>query len=81
MAKFGEGELVEVGLGSIAEIFGLDPKQLQRRLLAARAINWGRLFVCDAKDPTRAGGAFKLRWRRDILFRRSPLPGAGHGDG
>jgi monoamine oxidase len=50
MAKFGEGELVEVGLGSIAEIFGLDPKQLQRRLLAARAINW-------AHDP-HAGGAY-----------------------
>jgi monoamine oxidase len=50
MAKLGENELLEVGLGSLAETFGLDPRQLQRRLVAARAINW-------AHDP-HAGGAY-----------------------
>jgi monoamine oxidase len=50
MANLGELELVEVGLGSLAEIFGLDPRQLHRQLLAAKAINW-------AHDP-HAGGAY-----------------------
>jgi monoamine oxidase len=50
MANLGEDELVEVGLGSLAEIFGLDPRQLHRQLLAARPINW-------AHDP-HAGGAY-----------------------
>jgi monoamine oxidase len=50
MAHFSEDKLLEVGLGSLAETFGLDPGQLQRRLVAARAINW-------AHDP-HAGGAY-----------------------
>jgi monoamine oxidase len=50
IADLGEDELVEVGLGSLAETFGLDPRQLQRRLVAARAINW-------VHDP-HAGGAY-----------------------
>jgi predicted NAD/FAD-dependent oxidoreductase len=40
MADLGEHELIEAGLASLAEIFGLDPKQLMRNLVAARAINW-----------------------------------------
>jgi monoamine oxidase len=40
MASLAEDELVQAGLGSLAETFGLDPGQLQRRLVAARAINW-----------------------------------------
>jgi monoamine oxidase len=39
MANLGEHELIEVGLALLAEIFGLDPKQLMRNLVAARAIN------------------------------------------
>ena len=50
MASLSEDELVQVGLGSLAETFGLDSGQLQRRLVAARAINW-------AHDP-HAGGAY-----------------------
>jgi monoamine oxidase len=50
MASLAEDELVQAGLGSLAETFGLDPGQLQRRLVAARAINW-------AHDP-HAGGAY-----------------------
>jgi monoamine oxidase len=50
MASLGEHELIEAGLASLAEIFGLDPKQLMRNLVAARAINW-------AHDPL-AGGAY-----------------------
>jgi monoamine oxidase len=36
-----ETELVEMGLESLAEIFGLSADQLGNRLVAARAINWG----------------------------------------
>jgi monoamine oxidase len=50
MANLGEHELIEAGLASLAEIFGFDPKQLMRNLVAARAINW-------ARDPL-AGGAY-----------------------
>jgi monoamine oxidase len=50
MASLAEDELVQAGLGSLAETFGLDPGQLQRRLVAARAINW-------AHDP-HARGAY-----------------------
>jgi monoamine oxidase len=39
MANLGEHELIEVGLALLAEIFGFDPKQLMRNLVAARAIN------------------------------------------
>jgi monoamine oxidase len=50
MANLGEHELIEAGLASLAEIFGCDPKELTRNLVAARAINW-------AHDPL-AGGAY-----------------------
>jgi monoamine oxidase len=50
MAKLSEHELIEAGLASLAEIFGCDPKELMRNLVAARAINW-------AHDPL-AGGAY-----------------------
>jgi monoamine oxidase len=50
MASLGEHELIEAGFASLAEIFGFDPKQLMRNLVAARAINW-------AHDPL-AGGAY-----------------------
>jgi monoamine oxidase len=50
MARLNEQELIEAGVGSLADIFGLDPKQLMGSLVAARAINW-------AHDPL-AGGAY-----------------------
>ena len=40
MAHLVEDELVEVGLASLAGIFGLSPNDLRRTLVAARAINW-----------------------------------------
>jgi monoamine oxidase len=48
MANLGEHELIEAGLASLAEIFGFDPKQLMRNLVAARAVNW-------AHDPLAQG--------------------------
>ena len=50
MARLNEQELIEAGVGSLADIFGLDPKQMMGSLVAARAINW-------AHDPL-AGGAY-----------------------
>jgi hypothetical protein len=48
MASLGEHQLIEAGISSLAEIFGTDPKQLMRNLVAARAINW-------ANDPLARG--------------------------
>ena len=48
VASLGEYELVEAGIASLAEIFGCDPKELMRNLVAARAINW-------AHDPLARG--------------------------
>jgi monoamine oxidase len=42
MAHLDESDLIETGLASLADIFGLSPKQLKRDLVAARAINWAR---------------------------------------
>jgi monoamine oxidase len=48
MASLNEQELIEAGRASRADIFDLDPKQLMRNLVAARAINW-------AHDPFARG--------------------------
>jgi monoamine oxidase len=48
LAGLGERELIEAGLASLAHIFGVDPEQLTRKLVAARAINW-------AHDPYARG--------------------------
>jgi monoamine oxidase len=50
MANLCERQLVEEGLASIAEIFGVDSKLVIRKLVAARAINWAH--------DTYAGGAY-----------------------
>jgi monoamine oxidase len=42
MAHFGEHELIEAGIASLADAFGLDSQQLMRKLVAARAINWSK---------------------------------------
>ncbi|MBV8838158.1 MAG: FAD-dependent oxidoreductase, partial [Alphaproteobacteria bacterium] len=34
-------ELVEMGLASLAEIFGLSPDRIKKDLVASTAINWG----------------------------------------
>jgi monoamine oxidase len=67
LADLGEGELIEAGLASLAHIFGADPKQLMRKLVAARAINW-------AQDPL-ARGAYsyvtpETRAAQAVLSRR-----------
>jgi monoamine oxidase len=48
LAHLDENELVETGLASLADIFGLSPKDLTLDLVAARAINW-------AHDPFARG--------------------------
>jgi len=48
LAHLDEGELIETGLASLAEIFGLSPKRLKHDVVAARAINW-------ATDPFARG--------------------------
>jgi monoamine oxidase len=50
LARFTEDRLIDVGLGSLADIFRIPPDELKRNLVAARAINWGI-------DPF-AGGAY-----------------------
>jgi monoamine oxidase len=50
MADFAEDQLIDAGLGSLADIFQLPLGELKQDLLAARAINWGI-------DPF-AGGAY-----------------------
>ena len=40
--------MIEAGIASLADIFDLDPKQLMRNLVTARAINW-------ANDPFARG--------------------------
>jgi monoamine oxidase len=48
MAHFDEHKLIEAGIASLADIFDLDPKQLMRNLVTARAISW-------ANDPFARG--------------------------
>jgi monoamine oxidase len=48
MAHLDESELIETGLASLGDIFGMSPEQLARDVVAARAINW-------ANDPFARG--------------------------
>lgn len=41
VASLAEAELIELGLVSLGEIFGLPPGRIRRDLVTARAINWG----------------------------------------
>jgi monoamine oxidase len=50
LTQLGEQELIEAGLVSLADIFGLPAAQLEQQIVAARAINW-------AHDPF-AHGAY-----------------------
>jgi monoamine oxidase len=48
MARLNEQESIEAGLASLADVFGLSPKQITQDLVAAQAINW-------ANDPFARG--------------------------
>ena len=48
MARLNEQESIEAGLASLADVFGLSPKQITQDLVAAQAINW-------ANDPFALG--------------------------
>ena len=50
LARLTEDQLIDAGLGSLADIFRIPADELKRNLVAARAINWGI-------DPF-AGGAY-----------------------
>src|SRR5260221_702710 len=72
MANLGEHELIKAGLASLAEIFGCDPKQLMRNLVAARAINWAhdpfaRGAYSYATPETRAAQAALSRIHRGAV--------------
>ena len=41
VSSLSEAELVEMGLGSLADIFAVPVERLRAQLVAARAINWG----------------------------------------
>ena len=71
MAHFNEQELIETGVASLAGIFGLDPKQLMRQLVTARAIDW-------ANDPFARGAysyaTLEARAARSALTRPDDRP-------
>jgi len=49
VARLSEGELVDMGLASLAEIFALPLDRVTKDLVASRAINWGNdPFACGA---------------------------------
>jgi monoamine oxidase len=48
MAHLDESRLIETGLASLGDVFGISPKQLAPDIVAARAINW-------ANDPFARG--------------------------
>jgi monoamine oxidase len=63
-----ENALIEMGLASLADIFGLQAQQLKQDLVAARAINW-------AHDPfTRGAYSYAMPQTRDA---QSALAGSG----
>ncbi len=73
MARFNEQELIGAGLGSLADIFGLDPSELRRTLVAARAINWAhdpfaRGAYSYATLGTRAAQTMLLRSEGGAIF-------------
>jgi monoamine oxidase len=85
IARFNENELIEAGIESLADIFDLDPKQLTRNLVKARAINWANdpfargAYSHATPEASKAKSALARPY--DSLFRRSALSRAGHGYG
>ena len=41
-SSLGEGDLIDMGLASLAEVFDLPADRLRASLVASRAIDWGR---------------------------------------
>ena len=75
VAGLAASELVEVGLVSLAEIFGLSPDRVRGDLVASLAIDWGnctfaarRLFPRNAQNTRSAVGARETGWRRYYFF-------------
>src|ERR1700730_13618389 len=73
MAKLSEHELIEAGLVSLADIFGLSPEQMTQDLVAAQAINWAndpfaRGAYSYATPETRAAQAVLLRSDGGVIF-------------
>jgi len=68
VAGLAASELVEVGLVSLAEIFGLSPDRVRGDLVASLAIDWGndtfaarRLFPRNAQNTRSAVGVGRGR--------------------
>jgi monoamine oxidase len=74
VAQLTEGELVDMGLASLAGIFGLTMDRMRRDLVASQAINWGndpfaRGAYCFATPKTRhAQSALRKPDGDGILF-------------
>jgi monoamine oxidase len=80
MADLGEHQLIEAGLASLADIFGLDAKQISGRLVAVQAINWAhdrfaRGAYSYATPQTRAAQAVLSKMDGVILFSGEALYG------
>jgi monoamine oxidase len=72
-ADRGENELVELGLASLAGIFGLSVEQLRQDMIAARAINWGndpfaRGAYSYATLKTRAAQTELASWNDGVVL-------------
>jgi monoamine oxidase len=68
-----DAELVDMGLASLAEIFGLPRGRIRRNLVASRAINWGndpfaRGAYSYATPKTREAQAVLRRPNADAIF-------------
>jgi monoamine oxidase len=73
VSALGENELVEMGLASLAEIFGLPVDRLRAMLVASRAIDWGsdpfaRGAYSYVTPETRAALPVLRRPDRDGIF-------------
>jgi hypothetical protein len=87
MSSVIEAELIDIGLVSLAETFGLAAERIRRDLVASRAIDWGndpfaRGAYSYATPKTRDVLAVLRRPGRDrtFLFRRGAVCRSGHGD-
>jgi monoamine oxidase len=73
MSSLTEAELIDMGLVSLAETFGLPSESIRRDLVASRAINWGndpfaRGAYSDATPKTRVALAVLRRPGSDGIF-------------
>jgi monoamine oxidase len=72
-SSLAESELVDMGLASLAEIFGLPLERIRRGVVASRAINWGndpfaRGAYSYATPKTRAAQSVLRRPDGDAIF-------------